>query len=757
MLRFARALQVFALALLLTSCGGGGGGGGGSDSTSAALSFSPATLSANIAVNSSATLTVRATATDPGMFNAGVYVLIVDNAGLLLPSIELAMVDTTTFSVTLHTSPTMAVGRYQGSFPVHLCVDSQCTREYAGSPVNLPYDLTVSEAPLQAIPNASTTVAVPFGTTADPIQIAVSGPALAWTATTSTGWLSINGGSGTGAGTFTVNRLTSALSSGTHAGSVTVRASDGQTVDIPFSVSVQPFVPALSAPSTTLTFGGVDGHDLSTPQSIVVSLNTGATAWPYTVSGLPSWLSVTPASGSVSQVGATLSFVPVSANVTPGSTTATVSIEANVDGEVVTLPVTVNLNADQHQLLASEWGIGMASTPIGNTLAHTVSISDNFGGTLNWTSSVDVPWLTVTSAGDTTNANDLVIVADPTAMPADVISYANVTVSTSVAGVEPAVIRVALWKSATGITAVTTLPQQYTNVVADMIRPYAYAHNGGTDIDVYNVHTAQKIATITGVGSTLGQMSVGPDGQRLFVLDTAARNLAIINLATQTKEADWALVNAVSQSTPVLAIRPNGTDVVLLGDRTAYARGNSLGSGFVYGAFLAATRDGRQVFGGDGSIRFDTDYSAMSGGTLFMTLAGNVDIASRGNPQDFAVSSTGTRAYSASGGGLNSNVYKCAAIDAVAGTLIGALPGGEAYPNNVEVAVDGRAICGISGTYAPYDIWVHSPTGTLLQGYKFAGYAKSLLSRQLVVSPDGLVAVGLTSDPRIAFVPIGAP
>ena len=61
--------------------------------------------------------------------------------------------------------------------------------------------------------------------------------------------------------------------------------------------------------------------------------------------------------------------------------------------------------------------------------------------------------------------------------------------------------------------------------------------------------------------------------------------------------------------------------------------------------------------------------------------------------------------------------------------FIGALPGGEAYPNNVEVTSDGRPTCGISGWYAASDFWVHSPAGALL--------------------------VALTDDPVIAFVPIG--
>ena len=52
---------------------------------------------------------------------------------------------------------------------------------------------------------------------------------------------------------------------------------------------------------------------------------------------------------------------------------------------------------------------------------------------------------------------------------------------------------------------------------------------------------------------------------------------------------------------------------------------------------------------------------------------------------------------------------------------------------------------------------MHAPNGALLQGYKVAGYARALKSRQMVVTPDGLIVVAQTDDPLLAFVPIGAP
>jgi Viral BACON domain len=839
------ALWAFFLAVALAACGGGGGNEGGG----ATLTFSPATVAANVTSGSSATVTVRATASDTSLFSRALYVYVVDSEQVLTPSIELAPIDSTTISATLHTSPALAEGRHQGTFQIQLCNDTSCTSQVRGSPIPLPYDLTITPAPLHATAGSSTAASVHRGgSITNQIAVSVTGPALAWTATTSASWLQIVGGAGTGPGSFNVSYLTQTLVEGSYSTTVTVRSSDGQTSVLPFTLDVLPtqFVlnsgvpsfnavngapiaaqtldfaldngvpsawtaassaawmlvsplagttpgvvtlqpdptrgplasgaytsdlvlsstgfqnktitteltlskPTLSAPALAVTLGGTKGRDLTTAQSLSVSLNTGTNSWPYALSGFPAWLSSSTPTGSVNQSGTTLSVAPNLGNVTPGSTSATVSMTATVNGDSVVLPLTVNLNADQRRLLASEWGVAFASTPTGTALSRTLTISDNFSGTLAWTASSDAAWLAVTSSGNTSGSSSIVLSADPSALPANAMSYANVTVSTATNGVEAALIRVALWKSASGLAGISSLPLDYSSIVADKIRPYVYANNGGTTVDVFNAYTAQKIGTITGVGAALGQMSVAPDGSRLYALDTASRSMAAVDLSTLVRTATWPLDNAVNGSTSVLAIRPNGVDIVLVGDGTAYAGGRSLGRSLVPGA-LAATADGRNVY--NLGVRFSIDYSAMSGGVLFPSLQSFLDFNSGGNEKDVAVSKDGARVYAASGGGVNvPGRYRCASIDS-AGTFVGALPGGDAYPNNVEVTIDGRPICGISGGGTSPDFWVHSPAGAVLQGYKVAGTGQ-LKDRQMVVTPDGFIVVALTTAPLIGFVPIG--
>lgn len=847
--RGRRLVAGAGLALGLAACGGGGGG----DGAAPAVSFTPGSLVTNVQAGTSATLTVRATAADTSLFSRQVYVFVVDPAGVLLPSIELAAVDSRTVSATLHTQPTLAVGRYAGEFSVRLCNDAQCASQVPGSPVPLPYDLTVTPAPLTAVPLASTAFTVHRGgTVTTTATVQVGGPPAAWTATPSAAWIRVTPGSGTGPGTFAIGVDAATLAEGRHAGEVVVQ-SGGQTVrvavtldvlptqfvltsgvpsfsavngapiaaqplgfaldnDVPTAwsatttadwlratptsgttpsiVSLQPdpargplasgnhqadlvlasagvpdrrvttqlaLTPAtLSTPTTTVTLGGPKGRDTGAV-SASVSLNTGANAWPYTLSALPAWLAGPAGTGSVSQSGVSLSFAPQPAAATPGSTSTTVTMTARVNGDTVALPLTVNLNLDQRRLLPSQWGVGLAATPTGTVLARTLTLRDNFGGTLAWTASSSAPWLSVTAGGSTGGASTLALNANPAALADGALHTATVTVSTATPGVLPAQVQVALWKNSAGLAATTKLTASHGQLVADAIRPYVYAHDGGTSIDVYHGYSAQKIATITGVGSALGRMAVSPDGSVLYALDTATRTLAVVDLATQARTATWPLDDAVNAFTGLQVVRPNGVDVVLVGDGTAYAGGRRvLGQGVgPTGTVIVATADGLRAFN-VGGTRHALDHSAMAGGTVFATLLGFVDVRSGGNPQDIAVSRDGSRVYGASGGGTDSG-YKCGVADGATGSFIGSLPGGDAYPNNVEVTSDGRPICGISGWYATYDFWVYTPAGALLQGYKVAGYARALKPAQLVVLPDGLVVVTLTDDPLIAFVPIGAP
>jgi hypothetical protein len=164
---------------------------------------------------------------------------------------------------------------------------------------------------------------------------------------------------------------------------------------------------------------------------------------------------------------------------------------------------------------------------------------------------------------------------------------------------------------------------------------------------------------------------------------------------------------------------------------------------------LSTTADGRKLFTLVG--KYDVDYSEISGGALLFNMEG---WGGHGDNQaDAAVNADGTRVYYASG-----SPYACAIYDATAMQHIGMLPGGSAYPTNVEVTSDGRVICGVSsGSSVNPVFWVHTAAGAIIQGYTLPGQRPSVEPRQLVVTPDGLVVAAVSAtyyDSRIVLVPI---
>lgn len=109
MFRFLVGLSAM-LAIALAACGGGGG----NDGPQPALVFSPASLAANYAAGTSATLTVRATATDPAAFSGTLYVVVADPNQVLSGTVNLSPISNSTYSATLYTSAT-AVGRVRSA------------------------------------------------------------------------------------------------------------------------------------------------------------------------------------------------------------------------------------------------------------------------------------------------------------------------------------------------------------------------------------------------------------------------------------------------------------------------------------------------------------------------------------------------------------------------------------------------------------------------------------------------------------------
>jgi hypothetical protein len=577
-----------------------------------------------------------------------------------------------------------------------------------------------------------------------------------WQATSSHPWLVVSPLSGTTPSSVTLrpDPTRGTLASGTHTADLTLSVTGVTSRTIPVQLTLRQ--PGMSASTTAVTLGGPLGRDLAVPQSLNFKLATGDASWPWTLPVLPAWLSADRSSGTVNELGSTLAFAIIPGAAPPGSTAATVNLTAQVNGDAVALPLTVNLNVDRRRLLASRWGVGLLSAGIRSRLTGSLQILDSFGRQVAWTASSDSAWLTVTQSGTTAGAGTLDLSADPQSLPVGKLSHATIKVSAVEPGIEPTFIRVALWKDTKALTETVRLPMDVKALVADPIRPYVYVHEGRGVVDVYNVHTARLVRRLAGLGHEIGSMAVAPDGQRLYVVDGRSSTVQVIDLSTMEHKASWTAERSLNAFEPMAVVRPNGADLLLVGSRAFDDQGVERPGLQFGGAALAVSNDGRRLFTHNARTSpstvtaYSLDSSAVAGAQLVaIRSAEATGIQGAANGKDVAISPDGTSLYLASGA-----PYRCLRADSRSLAFVGSLSGGSHYPNNVEVAADGKIICGAAQPAGGMQFWVHAPSGALTQTHKGVAAEGELLDGMLVVTPDSLAVAAGTNAQTLVLVPL---
>jgi hypothetical protein len=578
-----------------------------------------------------------------------------------------------------------------------------------------------------------------------------------WTASSNAAWLGVSPAVGSTPATtiLTVDPTVGKLASGSYAGAINITPQNLAPRTLPVTLNL---TPATLLPSTgVITLGGTYGRDFSTSQNLALSLNTSTNSWPWSMTSLPAWATASVASGTVNQAGASTNIKAAPAGAAVGTNTWLLSIDSPVNGDTVSARVLLNLNKDQHKLLPAETAVAFVSTPGWTRLTRTISVTDNFNNFAGMTATSNQPWLVVGVNGD-----KLILTADPTPLLNDTLSVATITLAASDPdATAPEPIRVALWKGTDSPSAKLTLPLPYTNVSADPIRPYAYVHSGGAFIDVYNLYTGAKQTSMTGFSAGLGDMAASTNGDYLYVVDVNNSRITKVDLATNKISGQIPLAKPGTKATRLKLIRPNGVEVLMLSDGQAFLTSTSAQLPTVplsTGGTLAAGSDGKllvqQDEGGAGiqHTSLSIDYAALGGGTLY---AARIAAASHASPgtlgQDIAMSADGKTIYSASGTPKLCSVMSSADLGVQA-----YMASGDAVPNNVEVALDGRVFCAGASKSGANDVWLYNSAGTsLVAQYRISAAGKQLLPRQLAVSGDGWVLIGITDDGAATILPIG--
>lgn len=380
-----------------------------------------------------------------------------------------------------------------------------------------------------------------------------------WQLSSSASWLAVSSSSGVGPADITVSADTAQLAVGSHAATL-VFADPEVEREVTVTVEIDIALPAITFGAGSLTIDG--SIDWSAPTATTtVSLNTGSERYPVTaeVDFAPADAVIASiGGGTLGQASAQLTLAAAPGPLSGGEHSGTVHLTATVRDETITATLPIEVLASEHVLYPSEDGVALLAVPGREKLTHTVEILDSYRVPgAEWTATSDAAWLTVTPSG---------LAGDPLTVTADTMGLAEglheaiVMLASPEAGIERAhSMRVTIWASSTVPTATDATSTTYSHILADPVRPYVYAHDGGTAIDVYNVHDRSLVTSLT-VGTALGAMTASSDGEWLYVLDGAAvRRISLANAALPIET--WTLVAGAER---IGYFRPSGRGILAL-------------------------------------------------------------------------------------------------------------------------------------------------------------------------------------------------
>ena len=505
----------------------------------------------------------------------------------------------------------------------------------------------------------------------------------------------------------------------------------GSPMKLPYEFYVRPagyptFAAAAAQPVTVRTHQGA-----AAPAAVAVEIRAEGRTWRAAAGA--AWIKLGALSGSGS---GTLTVGVDVAGLAAGSYTSNVTLTSN-DTVTSTFPVTLTIDAFEHKVLASEAGVAFTSVPGWSRLSRTLTVSDNLGKNTRWSARSDQAWLSVTSGGQTAGDNQLTLTVNPATLPGDAISYATVTLEGDGGASAPEPVKVAIWKGSRIPSATVTSSRTYQKVVSDPVRPWAFAHSGGTAVDIYNLYTGQLEGSVTGLPAQLGQMSVSPNGERLYVAEGNA-NIVVIDLSSRKLVGSWPLLRsgqpANGWDTYIKSMRINGVELVLASDGSAFIAATDKrlpDSGIGFGK-MTVSSDGRVLVAQDENMlrqRYAAtlDYTDTAGGSLTA-----LPLGPGYTGDQIALTADGQRLYVTNGA-----QYQCSWVAMPDGEKVVGLEGNLAYQNNVQIGSDGRVYCGFDSFYDDADIMVYDAGGKLLKTM----YNIPASAGNLMISSDGLLVV----------------
>ena len=396
------------LSLLLTACGGGGGGGGtapqpGDPGSTFQVSLSPTSYGARWEEGIPLPSLV-VTGTGNGPVPGALFLGTKDQGN----AIDHVTVEGTGANAkfTVYVKTGLPLGQHIGTLQFLACRNEACTSHYAGSPVSMPYDITIIKA-LRIAPTALRLSALSGASPGANVAVELPNGQTDYRVTPAVPWLVVSNQGPTG---FTLTAKP--MAPGRYQGSVVVYASGRDT---PVAVDYE-----VSGDATTVTSIVPDRASLS-----LSTLTTGSAAAVLNLT-LPSWTSelsasVQTAAGpsgwlSVSKSGERSLAVTASAStLAAGTYQANIVIASGPGIPTVTVPVSFTVGAARWEIHGTTaFMVRGDTTPA--QLSSTVLLEVPGLPAQAYSATTTSPWLKLSRAAGSTDSAPLRISIDPAEM-----------------------------------------------------------------------------------------------------------------------------------------------------------------------------------------------------------------------------------------------------------------------------------------------------------------------------------------------------
>ena len=355
--------------------------------------------------------------------------------------------------------------------------------------------------------------------------------------------------------------------------------------------------------------------------------------------------------------------------------------------------------------------------------------------------------MTVTAQGGFDET--LSVSADTTGLAAETLYEAAITLNAPQEDIlQSETVFVALWVSENAAEADTSTASSAVEIIADPIRPYAYVHSDGGNIDVVNIYTGAVDGTFQNVVANAGDMAISDTGQHLYVHDRVSETTVPVDLSNGTilePLSTGALTRLSFGRVDGKAILLTDRNLILDpdGNRFLWNQFDPTGVGVVSGdANVVTSRENNIVCAMNEGISpatigcFQSRYFYSEDALEIRARAVVTEGTIASNGQDIAISRDGSKLYVASGG-----IYEFVTLDTSDLSVLNRVPI-DPFARNIETSPDGRVI---GNTDFPSlddeDSYVLDEDGNEIDSFNLGD--GDILARQLVISGDSLRTVGL--------------